>query len=234
MSVPARAEDAVGVLVPLYLEARTARPLARAGWQVVRCGAGATRAAAAARALTAAGVKRLLVWGTAGGLDPALTPGTLVIPERVVGPAGESFPLDPGWRADVLARLGAGRGIRGGLLASTSAPVATGAEKAALAGRTGAAAVDMEAAAVVAAAGGVPCAVLRAVVDPLELTIPKVVLDAAGDRFLAPEIALRLLLRPRDLPAVLRLARAFRPARRALRDAARALAGAAPGKDAAN
>lgn len=226
MSTPAGLEAAVGVLAPLYLEQRTARPLARRGWRVVHCGVGGARAAAAVDALRARGARRVLLWGTAGALEPGLAPGMLVVPERVVGPRGETFAFDPGWRAELLTRLGPARHIRGGVLASVVRPVATPAEKSALAARTGAAVVDMEAAAVAAAAAtaGLPCMVLRAVVDPLELVLPGVVLAAVGDRFLAPEIALRLLVRPRDLPAVLRLDRAFRPARRALADAARTLA----------
>lgn len=230
MNVPSRSDVAVGVLAPLYVEQRTARPLAQAGWRVVRCGVGEARATAAAQALLATGARRLLVWGSAGALDADLAPGTLVIPERIVTPRGDSLALDAGWQDRLFVLLERGRHIRRGTLASVAHPVPSPAEKAALAAHSGAIAVDMEAAAVaaVAAAAGVPCAVLRAIVDSRELALPQAVRAAIGDRFLASEIALRSLLRPRDLPATVRLGRAFRIARRALTDAAHVLAAAAP------
>lgn len=216
----------IGVVAPLYIEARLARPLAAPGWNVRRSGVGARRAVATARELITAGAERLLVWGTAGGLDPALVPGTLLLPQRVADLTGGVHRVDATWHGQLAnALVGAGP-LETGTLATTADPAATPADKRTLAERTGAVAVDMEAADVLAAAAGagVPCAVVRAVVDPVDQALPRVVLDAVGDRFLALEIALRLMLRPQDIVAVRRLDRAFRPARASLRRAAQALA----------
>jgi len=209
---------------------RIARPLARAGWRVRRAGVGPRRAQAAARALLGDGAGRLLVWGTAGGLTPAMKPGTLLLPARVASSSGDVLPVDGAWHAQLGEALRDCGPPETGTLVTTADPAATPEDKRALADRTGAVAVDMEAAAVLAVAreAGVPCAVVRAVVDPVDQTLPGVVMAAVGDRFLGPEIALRLLLRPRDLGAVRRLDRAFRIARRTLDAAARALAAARP------
>lgn len=111
-------------------------------------------------------------------------------------------------------------------MVSTSNPVVSMQDKRALAESSGAQAVDMEAAAVaaVAAERGVPCMVMRAIADPMELALPGVVLAARGDRLLVLEIPLRLVLRPRDLPALRALAQSFGAACRSLSSAARHLA----------
>lgn len=222
----AAARGSIGVIAPLHAEYRTARPLALAGWQVVRCGVGASGAGAAARALIGAGASRLLVWGTAGALHPALAPGSLVVPEEVAGPSEAILAVDPEWRAALVRCLQPSRPVHGGRMASVARPLASQREKRDLARSSGADTVDMEAAAVLreAARSKIPCAVLRAVVDPLDLELPGVVLAAVGDRFLGAEIALRLCLRPRDLRGVVQLGRAFRSARRALLDSAARLA----------
>ncbi len=218
----------IGVITPLHLERRTARALTCAGWRVVRSGVGAERARVTARTLIAEGAQKLLLWGTAGGLDPGLEPGALVLPKRVLAEDGRDYLPDAEWRLGIAEVLGERFALVDAPLVTTSHPVATPAEKRALAARYAAVAVDMEATVVLEAAmeTGTPCAVLRAVADTHTLTLPSVVMAAVGDRFLGPEIALRLLLRPGDLPAVGRLARAVRPARQALRQAARRLAAA--------
>lgn len=218
-----------GVVAALRLEWTTARPLARAGWLLVCSGAGAQRARAAAETLLAAGCRRLLLWGTAGALVPDLRPGTLLLPDAVVAADGVRYPSDPAWRARLRAGLPDGCALSEAALATRLAPLATRAEKEACARRSGAVAVDLEAGAVAALAAerATPFAVLRAVVDPLELDLPPAAALAALGRWPELATALRLLARPGDLGAVLQLARALRPARRALERAARALAAAA-------
>lgn len=215
-----------GVIAPLVVEARTARPLRHGDWRVVHSGVGAKRARAAALSLFAAGADRLLVWGTAGGLVPELRPGTLVVPRSVRDEVGTHYRTDTAWHEAIRARLPPAVPCVDTALVSVNTPVIDAADKHALAYRTGAEAVDMEAAAVTALAAelGVPCVVVRAIADPLELTLPHCVLDARCDRLLPLEIPLRLILRPHDLPAMRALARSFGAARRSLRAAAHCLA----------
>ena len=213
-----------GVIAPLAAEARTARPLRRLGWRVVHSGVGAPRARAAALALLDDGVERLLVWGTAGGLVPEMRPGTLVLPREVCDESGARYAMDEAWREAIRTRVPVPD--RAPVLVSTRTPVVSARDKRALAQNSGAQAVDMETAAVasIAAERGVPCVVVRAIADPLELALPGVVLAARGDRLLALEIPLRLVLHPRDFPALRTLARSFGAARRSLSGTARYLA----------
>ncbi|MGH8296944.1 MAG: hypothetical protein ACRETZ_15825, partial [Steroidobacteraceae bacterium] len=144
-----------GVVVALAVEAKSAQPLAGRGWRVRVSGVGPAHARHEAEVLIASGVRRLLVWGTAGGLSPALAAGTLIVPEIVINAVdGKQFAVSARWQsrlADVLAPLGFPF-VGGGALASVAEPLANAAEKTALAARTGALMVDMEAAAVAAVA----------------------------------------------------------------------------------
>ncbi|MGH8426508.1 MAG: adenosylhopane nucleosidase, partial [Gammaproteobacteria bacterium] len=119
--------------------------------------------------------------------------------------------------------------VGGGALASVAEPLANAAEKTALAARTGALMVDMEAAAVAAVAAaheGMEFAVVRALADPADLALASVVLAAADKPRPGSSVVRGLLKRPQDLPAVLRLGRSFRRARASLEGAAQALAAA--------
>jgi len=71
-------------------------------------GARPDRAEAEARRLVAEGCRALMSWGVAGGLDPALVPGDLVIPAVIVAEDGVRLPLS----GTVIARLN--RAIRTG------------------------------------------------------------------------------------------------------------------------
>lgn len=171
--------------------------------------AGARRAAERA---VARGATALISFGIAGGLDPALLPGALVIPARIV--AGDAtWPTD----AALTAALG---GPTAAALAGAEAAVATPAAKAALASATGGAAVDMESAAVaeVAAARGVRFAALRAVADPAARRLPAVALHALTEdgRPALGRVLAGVLRAPWVVPSLLQLARDARAAERAL------------------
>jgi adenosylhomocysteine nucleosidase len=105
-------------------------------------------------------------------------------------------------------------------LLSADCVVAEAAAKAALFAGTGACAVDLESGAVarVAARHGLPFAVLRAVCDPAGRTLPPAALVAldAGGAIVPLRVALALLRRPNQLPALLALAHDAAAARRAL------------------
>jgi len=185
-------------------------------------GGGEAGAAAAAARLIALGVRSLLSFGLAGGLDPALEPGALVVPDVILSVDGH-WPTDP--------RLSAGLGRVGGALFSGGAVVASVAEKRALHARTGAAAIDLESAAVaqVASRHALPFAALRAICDPASRALPDaalVALDPQG-RIGPWRVARAALARPGDIPMLLALATDAARARRALQgrvDAIRRLA----------
>jgi adenosylhomocysteine nucleosidase len=196
-----------GLVVGLAAEARIA---ARLG-PVLAGGGQPEGAEAAAERLVAAGATALISFGLCGGLDPALRPGDLVVPDTI---------MTDNDRYDTDTRLAGHLGTPAGTLYAAGTAVAHPDGKAALFARTRAVAVDLESGAVarVAARHGLPFAVLRAVCDPANLGLPPaalVALDAHGA--VAPlRVVASLLARPGQLGTLLRLARAATKARAAL------------------
>ena len=116
--------------------------------------------------------------------------------------------------------LAARLGRVGGAVYSGGSIVVTAAEKQALFERTGAAAVDLESAAVAvqAARHAIPFAVLRAICDPANRSLPQaalVALDPSG-RISPWKVARMAAKRPAELPALIGLATDAARARRAL------------------
>ena len=181
-------------------------------------GARPGRAEAEARRLVAGGCRALLSWGVAGGLDPALAPGDLVLPAEVVAEDGGRLPLSH----TVIARLDRAirtaemprpsRGMREpGAILGLDRMVLTVAEKADLYERTGAVAVDMEShrVALVAAAAGLPALSVRVIGDPAGRALPALAARALGEdgRPRIGPVVMGLLRRPGDLGALLRVKR---------------------------
>jgi adenosylhomocysteine nucleosidase len=196
-------------------------------------GVGGDNAARAARELVAAGVDALLSWGVAGALDPALGCGAVLLPAEVLRPASAGKPLPVQrfatcrtWRERVAAALQPHAPVATGALLTSALPVAAAELKTRLFKDTGAAAVDMESAAVaqVAAEHELPFITLRVVLDSASVSLPGSVM-----RTLEPGNAGRsglwrafvLASAPADWGALLRLAAAYRLARRALLECAR-------------
>lgn len=190
-------------------------------------GADSLRAKASAERLLAEGATALVSFGIAGGLDPALAPGALVLPEAVVTPDEEQVAIDPFWRERVAASFAEGGGkVASGLLLGSAAVITDRVAKAGRFRASGAVAVDMESHAVaeVARRAGVPLLVVRAVADPAERALPAIVLGSIGANG-EPRgglVAGRLAIRPWQLPALLRLRQDARQALMALGALARA------------
>lgn len=208
----------IGVVTGLAAEGRCLPPACAR-----RCaGADPSRAAEAARALLGEGCDALMSFGLAGGLDPTLPPGTLLVPETVVDIEEARLRCHEPWRRAVVPRLAAMRPV-GGALLGTAQPVLKTAGKAALFGATGAAAVDTESRSVaaVAAAAQVPFLAVRVIADPAAAAVPAFALAAVRpDGTAAAGPVLRgLVRRPSGLPAILALAWHSRTGLRALRRA---------------
>jgi adenosylhomocysteine nucleosidase len=157
----------------------------------------------------------LLSFGLAGGLDPALKPGALVIP-RCVLVDGEAVACDPA----LLAWLG---GPTVEAIIDAPGVVATTDHKAEMFAASGAAAVDLESGEI--ARRGLPFAVLRAICDPATLALPHaalVGLTASGGISLGRVMA-SLLRDPGQMGTLLRLASHTAVARRSLKRAVAAL-----------
>lgn len=238
MSALAASTEGLGVVVALPAEARSlgARGLHpgdcarwQQGWLAVS-GIGGHNAMDAAERLLACGVDALANWGVAGALDASLAPGDVLIPEQIhyAGDDRQGFAADPAASAYLARQLAGNLHVRRGALWSAAQPVTTAADKRALAERTGALAVDMEAAAVAAVAvrAKLPFIALKAICDPCTREIPPRIthaLDGGGGISIAMISAI-LFGGPASWRAARRLAHDFALARRTLATAARLVA----------
>lgn len=125
-------------------------------------------------------IRGVISFGVAGGLDPSLKSGDVVVATEVL--SGDTrwlagFALNEELIASVA--LGSRRVVRGGL-AGVEQVVAARSCKAALRLETGAAAVDMEShiAAAYAAEAGLPFAALRVISDPASRALPALAMAA--------------------------------------------------------
>lgn len=176
---------------------------------VVCSGGDAARALAWARALVDDGANALCSFGIAGGLDPALAPGDLIVGDTVVDPDGRRYAADAAWRDGLLALL-TDQSPSLCAVAGSDNPVASRAGKQALHVDTNAAAVDMESHGVARAAdaAGLPFAVIRAIADPAGRVLPRAALAGLGPDGEPRPIAVlgELVRRPWELPALLAVA----------------------------
>jgi adenosylhomocysteine nucleosidase len=198
------------LVVGFAAEARVAR---LTGWRVAIGGGTTAGAARAVRKLIDAGASGIVSFGLAGGLDVSLPAGALIVAEAVTA-GGRTWLTD----SRLNARLG---GTTRHLCLGLDRVVVSADEKQRLSQETGASLVDMESGAVAAAAAeaGLPFAVLRAICDQADRTLPPaalVALNTAG-RLVAARLALSVLGRPRQLLELVGLARDAAVARKALR-----------------
>lgn len=163
----------------------------------------------------------VISFGVAGGLDPTLKSGDVVVATEVLAGDGR-------WLAglalndELVARLALGRRrvVRGGL-AGVEQMIGARAGKAALWSETGAAAVDMEShiAAAYAEESGLPFAALRVISDPACRALPAIAMTAIKPN---GDIDLRKVLRgvarnPMSLRALVSTGIDFNRALRSLR-----------------
>lgn len=203
----------LGVITGLRAEARiavaAAEKLPEERRPLVLC-AGASAARDGGRRLAAAGAGALLSFGMAGGLDATLRPGTLVVAEAVIAPDGRRFAVDAAWRGRLSALAGGACPPVVAAIAGSARAVTSTADRKALFEASGAVAVDMESHGVAAAAAeaGLPFLAVRAVADPAGRAVPPAALAGLtpdGRMRMLPVLA-RVLLRPWELPALIRLA----------------------------
>jgi adenosylhomocysteine nucleosidase len=208
----------VGVVAALASEARALRP--GGGSLLAVSGIGRAAAETAARSLVEAGVSALITFGMAGGLDPALKPGSVVLPREVISPEGKYYAACPSWRERVAAAVRPLCAVTEGNLLTSAYAIDTPGEKAAAFHRTGAAAVDMESAAVaeVAAQHNLPFIAARVIVDTAADRLPRAVVAASrAGRVQFGRLLAGMVLAPGEIAALVRLARRYRIAMRSLR-----------------
>jgi adenosylhomocysteine nucleosidase len=223
----------IGIVSALAAEASALGPAARHGAELRELadgallavsGMGKGAAAAAARRLVLAGVGGLASFGMAGGLDPTLICGAVLLPEEVADwddagteSAGSSTSRE--WRQRLRAALPNSCIACGGKLLTSAQPIGHPAAKAGAWRRSRAAAVDMESAAIAQVAGqaGLPFIALRVIVDTAADELPAAVIDASsGGRLHVGRFIGGLLRAPGGVGAVIRLSARYRIARRVL------------------
>ena len=213
----------LGVITGLVSELDCLAVFAAADRPLARCaGMGTAAARRASRALIAEGCTALLSLGMAGGLDPALKAGAVVIAERIVTADGRSLATQESWRKSLVEVLAAaGNTVSVAPIADSERMVTSVEAKHNLRRHTEAAVVDMESVGVaeVAAAAGLPFMAVRAVADTARRAVPAWLLGGVGaDGALRPlAVAAGLLARPWAMPVVAGLARDSWRARAGLR-----------------
>lgn len=205
------ASERIGIVVGLRAEARIARPL---GWAVAIGGGTAAGAERAAQKLLGQGVTALVSFGLAGGLDPALRPGNILVPETVLVD-GDHLACDDA----LAAHLG---GFNCHTMLGETAIIVTAEDKRDCWRETEANGVDLESGAVarIASAHNLPFAVLRAICDPANCSLPpaaQIALDHAGVIGLG-RVLFSVLCDPRQIPDLFALADDAMTARKALKE----------------
>jgi hopanoid-associated phosphorylase len=190
-----------GVLCGLEAEAVIARQFLG---HIAISGGRPAKAAIGAQALLAQGVSGLVSFGIAGGLDPALKTGDLVIADQINVPGGERLKSDADWVASLRKALPR---AHVGTIAGADKIIARVDDKADLFQSTGALAVDMEShiAARAARAADKPFIALRVIADPADFALPDMTaygLDENGRPMIWP-ILWRLAFAPWTLPALI-------------------------------
>lgn len=211
----------LGILCGLEVEAALARRVQDA--HVACAAARPQQARLAARSLIAQGATRLLSFGLAGGLDPCLPAGTILIGTAVTTEAA-LWSCDENWGADLRRRLPM---AQSGALWGSETIVASAYDKQALYAKTRCLAADMESQAVaeVAAASHVPFAALRVIADTATMNVPPAALVPlrSDGRVDLGHVLLNLLRQPCQLPELIRLGLNTQRAKRQLSLAATAL-----------
>ena len=203
----------IGIVCGLKSEAAVVRRACEAVSGLnVRIGVSGARAAAArniAVGFAQDDAKFLLSVGVSGGLDPSLTPGTLLLSRNILTPNGAAIgSLD---HALFHVRPFAEAHGRWSTLLGSDEIITSPDEKARLFAQTGAHAVDMESHGVAEAARDAGCTfmAIRAIADAADRALPPPALDAV-----APDGSTRVLSTlfkaaraPKHFPALVKLGR---------------------------
>ncbi len=194
-------------------------------------GIGRAAGAATARLLSEAPCRFLVSLGFAGGLDPRLRPGDVVVASECVdGSSGARRAVaEASYAATLLRRAGA-RAYEGATL-TVDVPLLTREAKRGARERSGALVVDMEGSwiADAAASRGTPLIVVRAALDEAEFALPEFVAEIIADQgrreWMHAARGMRSLAAARGiLPLALRSRKAGLALRRAARSIIPALA----------
>lgn len=190
-------------------------------------GTGPENARLAAEQLVTEGAEQLISWGCAAALDAELKPGDLALAKQLIDADLTFLETDAIWLSFTQQTLQQHLSIVSGGLAESKMLVASSSEKKQLQAKTGAIAVDMESIAVakVAKQYQLPFLVIRAIADPVDMSLPKAIsaaLNEQGDIELG-KLLLFLTAHPGELPGLIKLGLHFQTAKNTLKEVAKHL-----------
>jgi adenosylhomocysteine nucleosidase len=167
----------LGILCGLETEAVVARKIVNT--DVACAGARPQQARWLARDLVKRGARRLMSFGIAGGLEPGLPVGAMIIGSQVISTDG-TVACDSAWAKELMQKFPEAHW--GGVWGSETL-VAAARDKRVLYEKSRCLIVDMESqcAAQIAAEAGVPLAVVRVVCDSVDMDVPPVVMAAINE-----------------------------------------------------
>ena len=219
----------IGVVVPLPQEAKTLtnkklpfqEPVEiREGLWAIRCGVGHKKARKAAQLLVSKGAQRLISWGTAGALISELTPGTLLLPEKVVSMDGETVFTDAEWRINLESQILKMIKARNETLLQSDRILNERSEKDQVYRTSKAIAVDMESLAVgkVAFENHVPFLVIRSIIDSIDTQIPQSVISSTkkDGSLNMPLFLSKLAFNPKEWKKISQMNKAFNETKKTL------------------
>ena len=188
---------------------------------LIKCsGPGPDRVSVACNDLNNGKIMGIVSFGIAGGMDPKLRSGSVLLPKAVVTPDGAYFQTDDTWRRSVAnnwpivtdqsLQLGVNK-----VITSTN-------EKTQLFQATGAHALDMESHVIAAYAQkrGIPFIILRSIADSAKDTVPEIALAGMNKNGRATPLSLlrKIIQHPSSLRQVAKLAYTSNTAMRALKN----------------
>ncbi len=211
----------LGILCGIGSEAAIANQIENA--KVACAGARPQKARWLARELVKNGATKLLSFGIAGGLEPGLPIGSMIIGSQVMS-MDNSSACDSGWIGELMQKFP--HAHCGGVWGSETI-VATGREKKALYEKSRCLIVDMESQCVaqIAAEAQVPFGVIRVVCDNADMDVPPVVMEAIGEdgRILAGRALWSLVRKPKQIPDLFHVMQGTGRALKVLKESARLL-----------
>ena len=195
----------LGILCGIESEAALARKIG--GVQIACAGARPQKARWLARELVKKGITRLLSFGIAGGLEPGLPIGSMVIGTNVLSVDGVTA-CDASWINNLTQKLPE---AHCGAVWGSEFLIATARDKRSVYEKSRCLIVDMESqcAAQIAAEAQIPLAVLRVVCDASDMDVPPLVMEAiAEDGRINVLRALKSLFRhPSQIPNLYKVGR---------------------------
>jgi len=191
---------------------------------VAYAGAGPRNARSAAELLVDNGATRLISWGCAAALSETLRAGDLVLADTLIDADSQRIDLTSEWHSHASRQLLQHFTVHSGGLAESKTIVSASEDKKQLRTKTKAIALDMESVAIAKVAGQnkLPFLVIRAIADPVSMSLPAAINYALNDRgdVVLGKLLLHLALHPRQLPGLIKLGLYFHAAKNTLKQVA--------------